>query len=67
MVEVVLPDIQRLKTVDHRTIISVGSGGQDDKHQTDVSPPESRILDPGDLGKFPVSETEGASGWGLHL
>lgn len=55
VVEVLLPDVKSLKTVDHGTIISVGSRGQDDKHQDDVVPSHAGVLVPGDLGELAMS------------
>jgi len=67
VMEVILPDIEGLETVDHRSIVSVGGRGQDDEHQADVSPSETWISEPGDCGKLSVRKAEGASGWCVHL
>lgn len=66
VVEVVLPHGERLQTVDHGAIVTVGGRGQDDEAQADVSPPERRVLVPGHSWELTPSKAESALGWGLH-
>lgn len=54
VVEVLLPDVKSLKTVDHGPIVSVSCRGQDNKHQDDVVPSHARVFVPGDLGELAV-------------
>lgn len=66
VVEVVLPDIEGLKTVDHGTIVSVGGRGEDDEHQADVSLTKTWVLEPGDTWELAFRHAEGSLGWSLH-
>ena len=66
MVEVVLPNLERLETVDHGSIVTVGGRGEHDEAQADVSPPERRVLVPGLGRELAAGEAEGTLGGSLH-
>lgn len=64
--EVVLPDLERLETVDHGSIVTVGGRGEHDEAQADVGLPQRRVLVPGDSRELTPGEAEGTLGRGLH-
>ena len=62
----ILPDVQRLETVDHGTVISVGGGSKNNERQADVSLAKSRVFVPGHRWELTPSKAECALRWGLH-
>ena len=62
----ILPDGEGLETVDHGSIVAVGSRGQNDEAQADVGPTKTSILVPGPLWELAPSKAESALGWCLH-
>jgi hypothetical protein len=63
----ILPDLERLETVHHRTIVTIGGTGDNDEHQTDVVSPQTGVSKPVDLGELASRKTEVAFGWCLHF
>lgn len=63
----ILPDMKRLETVHHGSIVTVGGTGDHDEHQADVSPSQTRVSKPIDLWELLSRKTEVAFGCGLHV
>ena len=59
MVEVGLPICNGLQTVHHGAVVAIGGGGEHDEEENKISPPQCRILVPGDSREASSSELKG--------